>query len=111
MPYPLIQQAIEVQANLYGGLLVIESNGVGDTLIENLNAFARPFVTTAKSKVQAIQALQLLLEQSRIKAQWTPQERKELTMYQWDDGALVQDCVMSLAIAASTLAHMGTPGI
>jgi len=110
-PYPLIQQAIEAQANMYGGLLVVESNGVGDTLIENLNVFARPFVTTAKSKVQAIQALQLLLEHNRFKAQWTAQERKELTMYQWDDGALVQDCVMSLAIAASALANMGTPGI
>jgi hypothetical protein len=103
IPYPLIQQKIEQRARRYPGTLHVESNGVGDPVIENLNVPALPFVTTARSKVQAIQSLQLLLENDDLKATWTAQERKELTGYQWDDRALVQDCVMSLAIGAAVL--------
>ncbi len=105
VPYPIIQDAIAARWRAYGGQLWIESNGVGDPVIENLAAPAQPFVTTARSKVQAIQRLQLLLEQGRIKAQWSPQERRELLGYQWDDRGLVQDCVMSLAIGAAQLDH------
>jgi hypothetical protein len=100
LPYPVIQQHIEQAWNHYPGKLVIESNGIGDPLIENLAVPAEPFVTSSKSKVQAIQALQLLLEQGALKADWTEQERRELMGYQWDDRNLVQDCVMSLAIGA-----------
>lgn len=103
MPYPVIQETIAARWRAYGGQLWIESNGVGDPVIENLSAPAQPFVTTARSKVQAIQRLQLLLERGRLKAQWTPQERRELLGYQWDDRDLVQDCVMSLAIGAARL--------
>lgn len=108
VPYPLIQQMIETRARQYPGRLFVESNGVGDPVIENLDVAATPFVTTAKSKVQAIQSLVLLLEHNRLKAKWTSQERKELTLYQWDDRSLVQDCVMSLAVGASA---MDTPKI
>lgn len=110
-PYPIIQQHLERRARAYPGMNVVESNGIGDPVIENTNAFIRPFVTSAKSKVQAIQSLQLLLEHRRFKARWTPQERRELIGYQWDDRDLVQDCVMSLAIGAASIADMGTPGI
>lgn len=103
MPYPLIQQRISEQNNRYPGVCIIESNGVGDPLIENMDTPVTPFVTTSKSKVQAIQSLQLLLEQERLKAVWTRQERRELAGYQWDDAALIQDCVMSLAIGAQAL--------
>jgi hypothetical protein len=110
-PYPIIQQRLEARALAYPGLNVVESNGIGDPVIENTNAHIEPFVTSAKSKVQAIQALQLLLEHRRLKAIWTAQERRELIGYQWDDRNLVQDCVMSLAIGAASIANMGTPGI
>jgi hypothetical protein len=103
IPYPLIQQAIEARSRLYRGALWIESNGIGDPVIENLNVPAQPFVTSARSKVQAIQSLQLLLEHDRLKAAWTPQERRELSMYAWDDARITQDCVMSLAIGADGL--------
>jgi hypothetical protein len=105
IPYPVIQEAIAARWRAYGGQLWIESNGVSDPVIENLDAPAQPFVTTARSKVQAIQRLQLLLEQGRLKAEWTPQERRELLGYQWDDRELTQDCVMSLAIGAAQLDH------
>lgn len=103
VPYPLIQQTIERHGRTYPGTVLIESNGPGDPVIENLDIAADPFVTSARSKVQAIQSLQLLLEHGRLKARWTDQERRELVGYQWDDGKLVQDCVMSLAIGATLL--------
>lgn len=110
-PYPIIQQKIEERVRAYPGRSLVESNGIGDVVIENLDVIVTPFVTTARSKVQAIQGLQLLLEHGRLKAQWTPQERKELSTYQWDDGNLTQDCVMSLAIGAAAVQSLGTPGI
>ncbi len=103
VPYPVIQQAIERRAAAYPGRCFVESNGVGDPVIENLSVSVEPFVTTAKSKTQALQSLQLLLEKGRLKAQWTAQERRELMQYQWDDRNLQQDCVMSLAIGATAL--------
>jgi hypothetical protein len=75
--------------------------------MEFLYSPSHPFVTSARTKTQAVQALQLLLENGDIKAQWTEQERKELLGYQWNDAALQQDCVMSLAIAAY---HLRTSG-
>jgi hypothetical protein len=110
-PYPLLQQRIELAARSYAGILVVESNGVGDPVIENLAVRAQPFTTTARSKVQAIQSLALLLEHGRLKARWTAQERRELLGYMYDDARLTQDCVMSLAIGAMSIAQMGTPGI
>jgi Terminase large subunit, T4likevirus-type, N-terminal len=104
IPYPVIQQKIETRARTYPGALWIESNGVGDPVIENLQVSARPFVTTARSKVQALQSLALLLERGTLKAEWTAQEQYELTIYRYDDRDLVQDCVMSLAIGADALA-------
>jgi hypothetical protein len=106
IPYPVIQSRIADRARAYLGRLIVESNGVGDPLIENLDVPAEPFVTTAKSKVQAIQSLQLLLEQGRYKAKWTAEAKRELMAYQWDDRHLTQDCVMALAIGA---AHMRIP--
>ena len=108
LSYPLIQQKIEARSRRYPGTLWIESNGVGDPVIENLNVPSRPFVTTAKSKVQALQSLALLLERGDLKATWTTQERYELTIYRYDDRDLVQDCVMSLAIGADALVSQRT---
>lgn len=108
-PYPVIQQRLDAVASRYPGLLLVESNGIGDPVIENLDHQATPFVTTSKSKVQAIQAMVLLLENGDFKAIWTPQEKREFKGYRWDDRDLVQDCVMSLAIGAPSLAQAGQP--
>jgi len=108
-PYPIIQQRLADVARRYQARLLVESNGVGDPVIENTDYPAEPFVTTVRSKVQAIQSLVLLLERGDLKAKWTPQERRELRAYRWDDQSLVQDCVMSLAIGASILAEATQP--
>lgn len=101
VPYPVIQRRIDDRAALYPGRVVVESNGVGDPVIENVDVAAEPFITTAKTKAQALQALQLLLERGEVKATWTAQERREFTQYQWDDRLLQTDEVMSWAIFAA----------
>jgi hypothetical protein len=98
VPYPCIQQAIEERVLLYPGLHLVESNGVGDPVIENLRVQVRPFVTTAKSKQQAVTALQLVVEQQRLK-HGVPELLAEQHVYEWDDRQLQQDCVMAAALA------------
>lgn len=108
VPYPVIQSAIETRAKAYRGAVYVESNGVGDPVIENLAVKVTPFVTTARSKVQAIQAMQLLLERSEFKAQWESRERAALTTAAWDDDHTADE-VMSLAIGAAQLVRGVTP--
>ncbi len=68
-------------------------------MLENLGIRAAGFVTTARSKVDAITALVMLIERGMLKAD-IPQLDRELRAYRWDDRDLVQDGVMALAIAA-----------
>lgn len=98
-PYPAIQARIERRHAALRGATVVESNGVGDPVIENLNVQVEPFVTTVRSKVQAIQALQLLIQTRRFKF-GSEQLALELGLYQWDDKGLIQDSVMAAALAA-----------
>lgn len=109
VPYPQIQRRIEARQQAYGGALVIESNGVGDPLIENLEVHAEPFITTARTKVQALQALQLLLEHGQLKAAWEARERVALTRAAWNDDHTADE-VMSLAIGALSIGALPAPG-
>jgi hypothetical protein len=104
VPYPVVQSKIEDREHALGGRSYVESNGVGDPVIENVAVKVTPFTTTAKTKVQAIQALQLLIQQGRLKY-GSEQLDRELGLYQWDDKALVQDSVMAAAIAAFHVVH------
>jgi Terminase large subunit, T4likevirus-type, N-terminal len=99
-PYPAVQARIDARTRRLGGTTRVESNGPGDPVLENLTMQAEPFVTTARTKVQAIQALQLLIQQGRFKF-GSEQLGRELGLYQWNDAALVQDSVMAAAIAAA----------
>lgn len=98
-PYPAIQTRIEDRQRSFGGKTYVESNGVGDPVIENLDVKIEPFTTTAKTKTQAIQALQLLIQQGRFKHD-VGQLDREMSLYQWDDAGIIQDSVMAAAIAA-----------
>lgn len=110
VPWPLMQQAIEQRVRLYGGRRIIESNGIGDPVIANLNVAVEEWTTSARSKVQAIQALQLLLEQGDLKAQWDARERQALLTAAWDDDHTADE-IMSLAIGAVHLLRPYEPGI
>lgn len=102
VPYPAIQQAITARARAYPGATYVESNGVGDPVIENLDVPVIPFVTTARSKLQALQALQLLFERGQIRAAWDARERAALIGCSWDDDH-TPDEVMSLALFAAAV--------
>lgn len=101
--YPRIQRAIEARAARWTGVTYVESNGVGDPVIENLTTGVVPHVTSAKSKLQALDALTLLLERGDIKWTGLAQLDAEMLVYQDDDKDLVQDCVMALSMAAAHL--------
>lgn len=105
VPYPLIQQAIAARGSAYPGQVIVESNGVGDPLIENTACAITPFLTTAKSKVQALQALQLLFEQYDMQAQWDARERAALIGCRWDEDH-TPDEIMSLAIFAQAVEQL-----
>lgn len=98
-PYPAVQARIERRAKQYRGRTYVESNGVGDPVIENLTCHVTPFTTTPKTKVQAIQALQLLVQQGKFKHDEDQLDR-EMSLYQWSDDGLIQDSVMAASIAA-----------
>jgi hypothetical protein len=100
--YPLVQDRIAARASLYGRPWV-ESNGIGDPIIQNLTVKVHEFQTTPRTKLQAIQALQLLLQHGRLRY-GSPDLDRELNLYSMPDDALIQDCVMAAAIAAAAIA-------
>ena len=106
MPFPYIQQRLTAVQERYPGPLVVESNGIGDPVIENTEANITPFLTTSKTKLNALQSLQLLFERGDIMAQWDARERAALLNCSWDDEHTADE-VMSLAIFASQVVSAG----
>lgn len=99
-PYAQTQAAIDEAAALYGGTVYVESNSIGDPVIEGLSYPVRPFVTSAKSKADALTRLVRAVENGEIKC-GVDQVISELKAYEWEDERLVQDSVIALAIAVS----------
>lgn len=98
LPYPAIQALIDARAARWPGRHLVESNGVGDPVIENLRMRVEPWLTTARSKQQLIEALALRIESGGIA--WPADLRQltaEMTLYQWNDAGLIQDSVIALA--------------
>lgn len=100
LPYPVQATTIEQRHATYPGRTVVESNGVGDPLIQFLGIRVDEFQTTALTKRNAIDALQLLVQRGELISPLIPQWKRELTLYQREDKDLVQDTVMAAAIAA-----------
>lgn len=98
LPFPAIEAMIDRRSAQYPGRRYVESNGIGDPVIEHLSYPVTPFVTTAKSKQQAITALARAMEQKTFKHA-IPQLALEQHLYQIQDEKLIQDCVMAAAIA------------
>jgi hypothetical protein len=106
LPYPQQVAQIEARHRTYPGRTVVESNGVGDPVIQFLSCRVEEFTTTVKTKKDAIDAAKLLMERRELVSFPIPQLDRELSLYERDDKALVQDCVMALAMAAL---HAGRP--
>lgn len=109
-PYPYIQRMIERHWEQYGGgsrsTLLVEKNGPGEAVIENLELPERiieaaKFSTGVASKARIINGLTVAIEHHELeysKEQW-PQLDAELRGYQIPDDDVTQDSVMALAIA------------
>jgi len=100
LPYPQQAARIEDRARRFPGKVLVESNGIGDPLIEFLTVPVTPFTTTAISKRNALDALKLLMQRGELVAPDIPQWRRELSIYAFQDKELTQDCVMASAITA-----------
>lgn len=101
MSYPDQARAIEARHATYPGETWVESNGVGDPLIQFLAVPVREFLTTALTKRNAIDALLLLLQRRELISPQIAPWSRELLTYQRDDRQLAQDTVLASAIAAS----------
>lgn len=115
VPYPTLQRNIERMHEKYPGLTVIEKNGPGEAVAENLDINESQillFNTTAKSKAKIIEELQVALENRHL--QWNarawPQLDAEIRGYQIPDDNIVQDSVMSLAICNAHVSHAWSLG-
>lgn len=111
VPYPVLQKRIENQWHEYGGSgsrLLVEKNGPGEAVLENLDLPQRVveesgFSTTKPSKAKIIENLTVLIQNHGLhysQRHW-PQLDTELRGYQIPDDAVIQDSVMALAIACS----------
>lgn len=100
LSYPDQASAIERVHAAYPGETWVESNGVGDPLIQFLSIRVNEFTTTALTKRNGIDALLLLIQRDELVSPPIPEWARELLVYQRDDKNLQQDTVMASAIAA-----------
>lgn len=107
VPYPALQRTIERIHSLYSGPTVIEKNGPGEAVAENLEGVKESelilFNTTQRSKAKIIEELQVALENRHLRwsASAWQQLDAEIRGYQIPDDSIVQDSVMALAIGNS----------
>jgi hypothetical protein len=104
LSYPQIGvELTRVCTDYFPAQVVIESNAMGQAVIDHLEVKNRviPFATTATSKARAIEALASALQHLSIQydGRALTQLDSELRGYQVPDENVVQDSVMSLAIA------------
>jgi hypothetical protein len=100
LDYPAQAAAIEARHRAYPGETWVESNGVGDPLIQFLTVPVKEFTTTVLTKRNALDALKLLMQRRELISPRLPEWERELAQYQDQDQHLTQDTVMASAIAA-----------
>jgi len=104
LPYPQLQFEIERMHGIWPGMTWIEKNAAGEAVMENLEIPEKEVGghdTTPRSKPRMIANLQADFEHGRMKyskEHW-PDLDQELRSYQLPDTHVVQDSVISLAIA------------
>lgn len=124
VPYPNLQSIIKQVWLDYGGSeasparrkpnVVIEKNGPGEAVAENLDLperFITTFHTSKPSKARILEETALAFQNETLKydPQACAQMDSELRGYQLPDDALIQDSVIALSIAEShaDLAYQG----
>lgn len=111
VPWPEINRRISERYHAYPGRHIGDATGIGDPVLGFIDVPLEPVLFSPKSKTDMVMALQLALEAGDIigpatgdgiEALWS-----ELEAYRWDDEALTQDCVMTLAMLAHAMTHRG----
>lgn len=104
--YPEIQQEMETIHQMYPGLTIVEKNGPGEAVLENVKIPEHQregFSTTGASKPRILANLKLATQNWLIKWDPSPDACEQLDVemrgYQIPDENVVQDSVMALAIA------------
>ncbi len=111
-PYAeVIERVKDLHRRFNGAKVLIDSTGVGDPILEELQASigAEGYVFTSKSKVQLIQKLQAVMENGEIKYPYIEPLVKELQFFEYQltrTGVKMEarqgmhdDCVIALALA------------
>lgn len=116
--YPQMQQEIEYVDKIYRGPLLVENNGVGAAVIENLNiteerAKEIRFNTTEVSKLRIVSQVKLHAQNQCLKfnPDECPEMLVELKTYRLPDKEITQDTVMSLAIAVEAASRPQGGGV
>lgn len=100
-PWPVVATRIrDVHRRYQCHQTLIDATGVGDAVLDEVRDVARGFVFTARSKLDLITNLQVVLEKREVRFPFIRELVDELQNYTWDDARLSTDCVMALALAA-----------
>ena len=102
-PWPVVEERMRRCNEIFGGQFGYDGTGVGDPVGDHLKIRLNrleEFIFTPKFKTELIQNLVVCLEERKFVMPFIKQMQDELYGYEWDDKALVQDTVMSLAMAA-----------
>ncbi|MDB5069608.1 MAG: Phage terminase, large subunit [Candidatus Eremiobacteraeota bacterium] len=82
------------------GVTVVDSTGVGDTVVEELEDIrAEGYWFTGPAKDDLLANLQSALSTREVRGFFVEQVNDELSFYDRNDKGLVKDCVMGLALA------------
>ncbi|NOZ27975.1 MAG: hypothetical protein GXP39_07985 [Chloroflexi bacterium] len=99
-PWPVVAKRIrEVHRRYSCHVSLIDATGVGAPILDEVRDVAQGFTFTGRSKVDLLTGLQVALERRYLRFPFVRELVDELQAYEWDDKALVTDCVMSLALA------------
>jgi hypothetical protein len=100
VPWPAVAARIrEVHQRYSCHQTVIDATGVGDAVLDEVRDVAQGYIFTPRTKLDLLTNLQVVLEKREIRFPFIRELVDELQGYEWDDKALVTDCVMSLALA------------
>lgn len=100
VPWPAVSARIrELHERYQCRQTVVDATGVGSAVTDELADIAKPFVFTARSKVELITSLQVALEKRQLRFPFIRDLVDELHAYRYRDEGLVTDTVMALGLA------------
>lgn len=112
-PWPQVYDAIRKRHNMYPNSdTVVDCTGVGAAVVDDLiDINAEGFIFSGKSKVDMLTNAQKVLEDHILKSPWLLQPVNEFNFYEYDDKALVQDCVMGLGVVLWRMRDLAMPAV